>query len=134
MMKTIHKSIILLLMYALALNPISVVLADQASGLLSNVATKQCEMEGKAHKGTKNMDDSSSSMKMADKSDCKCKNDCQQGVCGQQCADCGHFSAGLTAFTSEPGHTHPIHIKVTSDLLHQQSMLLHYRPPKALHS
>ena len=80
------------------------------------------------------MDHSSSSVKMADKSDCECQKDCQQGACGQQCAECGHFFAGLTAYTPELSHTHLTHFKITSDLRHQQPMLMHYRPPKTLHS
>ena len=134
MMKTIHKSIIFLLMYALALNPISVVLADQASGLLSNVATKQCEMEGKAHKGTKNMDDSSSSMKMADKSDCKCQKDCQQGACGISCSDCGHGFVAIITFKANTNQNNSELIHNFSSIRHQQPLLVHYRPPKLLNS
>ena len=121
-------------MYALALNPLNAMLANDIGGLLSSMDVANCMMdEDKQHQSAMQVDNSSSDVP-AKASDCKCQKDCQQGVCGQQCADCGHFSAGLTAFTSEPGHTHPIHIKVTSELLHQQSMLLHYRPPKILHS
>ncbi len=134
MMKTTHKSIIFLLMYALALNPLNAMLANDIGGLLSSMDTANCMMdENMQHKNAMQMDNSSSDVP-AKTSDCKCQKDCQQGVCGQQCADCGHFFAGLTAFTSESGYAHSIQIKVTSDLLHQQPMLLHYRPPKALHS
>jgi hypothetical protein len=125
MKKATYKTILLFLIYALALNPVSVVLADNSGGLLSNVAAKHCEMEGKAHK---------SAMKMADKSDCKCKKDCQQGACGQQCVNCGHFFVGLPAFTTEPIHKNSALINITPDLRHQQPMLMHYRPPKTLHS
>jgi len=127
MKKTTHKTIILFLIYALALNPFSVVLANQAGGYLSKTVAIKCEMNDKAH--TNN-----SSMKMADKSDCKCKKDCQQATCGQQCADCGHFFTGLLTFTTEHVHNHSTLINITPDLQHQQPMLVHYRPPKTLHS
>ena len=134
MKKTTHKSIILLLMYALALNPLSVVLANDLGGLLSNDATADCMMDEARHNSAMQMDNSSSSENIATKSDCKCQKDCQQGACGQQCSECGHFFAGLTAYTPELSHTHFTHNKVTSDLRHQQPMLMHYRPPKTLHS
>jgi hypothetical protein len=134
MKKTTYKTILMLLIYALALNPISVVLADQSGGSLSNIATKHCKMEDKAHKSAMKMDDASSSMKMADKADCKCKKDCQQGACGQQCADCGHFFVGLPTISTEQIHNHSALINIIPDLRHQQPMLVHYRPPKTLHS
>jgi len=136
MKKTTHKTIILFLIYALALNPFSVVLANQAGGYLSKTVAIKCEMNDKAHTNNSSMkmDNASSSMKMADKSDCKCKKDCQQATCGQQCADCGHFFTGLLTFTTEHVHNHSTLINITPDLQHQQPMLVHYRPPKTLHS
>ncbi len=134
MKKTSYKTIILFLVYALALNPLGAVLADQAGGLLSNASTKHCEMDGKADKNTMNMDGASASMSLADIPDCKCNKDCQQGACGQQCADCGHFFAGFPAFTSVLIQANANRIKATSDLRHQLSRLMHYRPPISLHS
>ena len=134
MKKITHKTILLLVVYTLALNPVSMVFAGQLGGLLSSATSTDCKMESMAHKETMEMSHSSSSDKMADKSDCKCQKDCEQGACGQQCAECGHFFAGMTAFTPKLSHTHFTHNKVTSDLRHQQPMLMHYRPPKTLHS
>jgi len=134
MIKSIYKTILLFLIYALALNPVSAVLADNAGDWLLNSATTHCQMEGKVHKDAMQMGDSSSSMKMADKSGCKCTKDCQQGACGQQCADCGQFFVGLLTFTTEQIHNHSALINITPDLRHQQPMLVHYRPPKTLHS
>lgn len=143
MKKTTYKTILLILIYALALNPVSVVLADQSGGFLSNTATKHCKMDGKAHKHAMKKDDSSSlmkmvdpasSMKMAVKSDCKCKKDCQQGACGQQCAECGHIFVGLPVFNTVLNHTHSTLININLDLRRQQSMLMHYRPPRIFHS
>lgn len=134
MKKTTHKSIILLLMYALALNPLSAVLANDIGGLFSNLATADCKMEQSTHTSDMQMGNSVSSDAMSNTTDCKCQDDCQQGSCGLQCADCGHFFAGLVTFISEPGNNYTVHFKVSSDLQHQQPMLVHYRPPKALHS
>lgn len=132
MKKTTHKTILMFLIYALVLNPISIVLADQSSGLLPSATTKHCKMEGKVHENAMKMDEASSSMKMTDNSSCKCKKDCQHGACELQCADCGHFFVGLPAFTTEPIHQRSSRIDITPDLLHQQPMLMHYRPPKTL--
>lgn len=134
MKKTTYKTILLFLIYALALNPVSAMLADNAGGLLFNTSPKHCNMEGKAHKSAMQVKTPSSSMKMAEKSGCKCEKDCQESNCGQQCVDCGHFFAGFPALTIELIHNQSTCIKATSDLRHQLPMLVHYRPPISLHS
>ena len=134
MKKTSYKTIILFLVYALALYPLGAVLADQAGGLLSNTSTKHCEMDGKSDKNAMNMDAVSTSISLTDISDCKCNKDCQQGACDQQCADCGHFFAGFPALTPVHIQANANRIKATSDLRHQLSRLMHYRPPILLHS
>jgi len=134
MKKASYKTILLFLIYVLALNPVSAMLTNNTGGSLFNTSTKHCKMEGMAHKNAMQMQAASSSMKMAEKAGCKCNKDCQADACGQQCADCGHFFAGIPAFTTELIHNHFTHIKATSDLRHQHLMLVHYRPPISLHS
>ena len=134
MRKITYKSFLFFLIYALALNPVNVVLADNASGWLSNSSITHCNMEGKLHKDAIKMQDSASSMQMADKSGCKCNQDCGPGACGQQCNDCGHIFAGFPAISLEFSNTHSELINITPVLLHQQPLLVHYRPPKTLHS
>jgi hypothetical protein len=133
-MKRTCKTIIMLLVYALALNPMTTVLADQAGGLLSNAITKHCEMESKADKNPMSMDDASASMSFKMDAGCKCSNDCKQGACGQQCADCGHFFAGIPVFTIVLSQGKSQRLKLTSDFRNQLPTLMHYRPPIILHS
>lgn len=134
MKKTTYKTILFFLIYALALNPVSAMLADNAAGSLFNTSTQHCKMEGKTHDNAMQMGDALSSMKMAEKTGCKCNKDCNEGACGQQCSDCGHFFAGFPSFTTELAHNHSTHIKATSELRHQLPLLVHYRPPISLHS
>lgn len=134
MIKSIHKIILVFLIYALALNPVSAVLADSVGDWLLNSATTYCQTEGKTHKESMQMEGSSSSMQMADQSGCKCDKDCGPVACGQQCNDCGHIFAGFPAIHLEFSNTHSELINITPVLLHQQPLLVHYRPPKTLHS
>jgi hypothetical protein len=134
MKKITYKSFLFFLIYALALNPVSIVLADNIDSWLSNSPTAHCKQEGKVHKDAMQMADSASSMQIADQSGCKCSQDCGPGACGQQCNDCGHIFAGFPAISLEFSNTHPELINITPVLLHQQTMLVHYRPPKTLHS
>jgi len=134
MRKITYKSFLFILIYALALNPVSLVLADNAGAWLSKSGTSHCQMEGKVHKEGMQMEGSSSSMQLADQAGCKCDKDCGPGACGQQCNDCGHIFTGLPAISHEFNNAHSELINITPDLLHQQPMLMHYRPPKTLHS
>jgi hypothetical protein len=134
MKKVPYKIIILFLIYALALNPLTTVLADQAGGILSNAITKHCEMESKADKNSMNMDDASASMSHNMEPGCKCSKDCNEGDCGQQCADCGHLFAGIPIDILVLTHSKSNQLKLSSDFRHQLPSLMHYRPPITLHS
>lgn len=134
MKKTTFKTILLFLIYALVLNPVSIVMAGSTDGLLHVASTKHCTMEGKLDQGVMNVEEASSPMKISDMSDCKCDKDCKQGTCGQKCNDCLHFFAGLPVITTELINYHSVLAKITFDLKHQLSMLMHYRPPISLHS
>ena len=116
------------------LNPVSMVLAGQLDGLLSNTASNNCIMDGLIHDGSMNMDHSSSPDKIADNSDCKCQKDCQQGACGISCTDCGHGFVAINTFKSNTNQNNSELIHNFSSIRHQQPLLVHYRPPKLLNS
>ena len=132
MLTTTKKTLLLFMAFSLMITQVNSIFASQMNGSVMTMSGTSYEEGVSNHSTHQNKKDSSSKHSAMDNEKCTCEKDCTHVSCTSSCSDCSHCVLGLNNPGNQTFKITSSEINQSSQILHQETFMVQYRPPKTL--